>query len=387
GPLRAVEKREFGFGVAGKLRIRHKAFPSLSTLTDFVRSLLPSDAYHSAAFYARPDAEIMKGKDWQAAELIFDIDCDHIPTPCKKTHDKWQCLNCSNEGPGKAPEKCVRCGKSKFKEEGWVCSDCLGAAKKEALKLISILKEDLNIAPSEMNVVFSGHRGYHIHMDNEEINKLDAVERKEIVDYVTASGINLTFHGSIPKKHQTWGPSGDMPGWSGRLAKVFYSLLHMSEEEWRNRDIPDIIQRRLSEKRAELLKAGPSEDMWRILGRMPEVTFRKTMEKIPPWVAAAIDTVVTTDIHRLIRLPNTLHGKTALRVAPVNIDRLESFDPFTEAVAFTMEETVKVTTRNSPTVVFNGRVYGPFAEGEVYNLPLAVSIFLLCRGRAILTNG
>lgn len=390
GPLRSVEKREFGFmplGVAAKLMIRHKTFPNLATLTDFVRILIPSDAYHSAAFYAHPGAETMKDKDWQAAELIFDIDCDHIPTPCKQTHDKWQCLNCSNEGPGKAPDHCTECGKSKFKEDGWVCSACLGVAKQEALKLISILEDDLGVAASDVRVVFSGHRGYHVHVDNDDINKLDPVERKEIADYITCSGIDLAAHGFIQTKRQAWGPSSDVPGWSGRLAKAFYSLLLKSKDEWRSLGIPAAAQRKLLEKREKLLEAGPTEDMWKIWGQTSTSTLQRIVEKIMLLEASAIDTVVTTDIHRLIRLPNTLHGKTALRVTPVDLDHLESFDPFTDAVAFTMEETVKVTTRKSSTLVFNGHVYGPFVEGEVCSLPLAVSMFLLCRGKAILADG
>ncbi|WP_243675341.1 hypothetical protein [Vulcanisaeta distributa] len=36
-----------------------------------------------------------------------------------------------------------------------------------------------------------------------------------------------------------------------------------------------------------------------------------------------IDEVVTMDVHRLIRLPNSLHGKTGLRVIRVSPSDLE----------------------------------------------------------------
>ncbi len=49
---------------------------------------------------------------------------------------------------------------------------------------------------------------------------------------------------------------------------------------------------------------------------------------------SAIDTVVTTDIHRLIRMNGTLHGKSGLLKVEFPVKHLSDFDPFKEAVAF-----------------------------------------------------
>ena len=43
-----------------------------------------------------------------------------------------------------------------------------------------------------MHVFFSGHRGYHVHIENEAVRSLDAMARKEIVDYVTGLRLNRT---------------------------------------------------------------------------------------------------------------------------------------------------------------------------------------------------
>lgn len=45
-----------------------------------------------------------------------------------------------------------------------------------------------------------------------------------------------------------------------------------------------------------------------------------------------IDEPVTTDVHRLIRFPMSLHGKSGLMVLPVPLDGLEEFDPLVSAV-------------------------------------------------------
>jgi DNA primase small subunit len=96
--------------------------------------------------------------------------------------------------------------------------------------------------------------------------------------------------------------------------------------------------------------------------------------------ASHIDTVVTTDLRRLIRLPNTLHGKTGWLAQSVPLDDLADYDPLSSAIAFT-EGMEKVYIGSAPKIVIGGETYGPFEE-ESRELPLAVAMFLLCRGAA-----
>ena len=119
-------------------------------------------------------------------------------------------------------------------------------------------------------------------------------------------------------------------------------------------------------------------------GRMARFIDKKSMSKLLKVSvieqASAIDTVVTTDLRRLIRLPNTLHGKTGWLTQKVPIDDLTDYDPLMEAIAFT-EGTQKVYIRRAPEISIAGESYGPFEE-EAAQLPLAVAMFLLCRKAA-----
>ncbi len=90
--------------------------------------------------------------------------------------------------------------------------------------------------------------------------------------------------------------------------------------------------------------------------------------------------MVTTDLRRLIRLPNTLHGKTGWLAQSVPLDDLADYDPLSSAIAFT-EGVEKVYIRSTPKIAIGGETYGPFEE-ETRELPLAVAMFLLCRGAA-----
>ncbi len=97
--------------------------------------------------------------------------------------------------------------------------------------------------------------------------------------------------------------------------------------------------------------------------------------------SAAIDEPVTTDTHRLIRLPGSLHGGTALRVTPVARDAVADFDPLVDAVPepFTGHE-IAVRGDGGPPVELGGETF-TVPAGEV-RLPEYAANFLMARGRA-----
>jgi len=70
-------------------------------------------------------------------------------------------------------------------------SEMLKLVKKETLKLIDFLFEDFGFTGKNISIVFSGGRGYHIHIRDPTILKLGSDERREIVDYLTASGLDI----------------------------------------------------------------------------------------------------------------------------------------------------------------------------------------------------
>ena len=56
------------------------------------------------AYYENPDFDMDK-KGWIGADLVFDIDADHIPTSCNKIHDEFRCVKCGFEGQRNHPGK------------------------------------------------------------------------------------------------------------------------------------------------------------------------------------------------------------------------------------------------------------------------------------------
>ncbi len=116
-----------------------------------------------------------------------------------------------------------------------------------------------------------------------------------------------------------------------------------------------------------------------IKGIGPE-TWRRILERFVALESANVDTVVTTDTHRLIRLSGTLHGKTGLKKIGFPVSTLHDFDPFKSAIAF-KEGVANVLVSDAPRFRLGDQTFGPYKNLKV-KLPMAVAVLLVCRKRA-----
>ncbi|HDQ05750.1 MAG TPA: hypothetical protein ENN36_03380, partial [Candidatus Bathyarchaeota archaeon] len=380
----SLERREFGFLLLEKgVMLRHKGFMDVESLRSSLATIVPSDVYYSSAYYERPEEE-MKAKGWLGADLVFDIDADHIQTPCSTVHDLWVCTGCGASGRGASPQKCPSCGGTKFKAKTWPCEVCLEAAKAEAIKLIDVLVEDFGFSPEVLTVAFSGHRGYHVHVESEAVRELDSLARKEIVDYVMGVGLEAEFHGlgkSATPDRRVSGPDLNDRGWRGRVAKGTYDfLLTASKEELTKAGLKPMHVNLLLSHREVLLKSWKEKGPWGIVKGISPETWRKIAQYGVEKQSVKIDSVVTPDINRLIRLSNSLHGKTGLKKFEFPITGIENFDPLKSAIAF-KEGEVTVHVSEAPQFRVEDEIYGPFERQKV-ELPTAAAMMLLCKGVA-----
>mgnify|MGYP000002778299 CR=1 FL=1 len=379
-----IERREFGFLLFGeKIMIRHKSFKKVEDLRRFLKETVPLHVYYSTAYYENPEGS-MEEKGWIGADLYFDIDADHIPTPCGKIHDRWRCGTCGFSGRGTPPERCPICGNRGFEEKTWPCEVCLESARLETIKLLDILTEDFGFAPNEIKTSFSGHRGYHVNVENEEIRTLDSTSRKEIVDYITGVGLDAQFHGlgrSGTRAGVIVGPHLGDAGWRGRIARGVYEfLLKATREDLEEIGLKRKVINAIISNRELILKSWDSSGPWGIIRGVGLESWRTIIEQGIKTQSTRIDTVVTTDIHRLIRLSNTLHGKTGLLKVEFPAKEIENFDPFKEAIAFTRGE-VTVFVEEAPEFRLGDETFGPFRRVKV-ELPMAAALLLLCKGLA-----
>jgi DNA primase small subunit len=379
----SVGQREFAFLLfKERIMLRHRSFAGISGFKLFLSETVPSDVYHSCAYYENPAAEMDK-KGWLGADLVFDIDADHIPTSCNKIHDEWTCTKCDFGGKGITPEACPVCGGQKFDTKTWPCELCLNSAKEETVKLVDMLEKDFGFSRKELHVFFSGHRGYHVHVENEAVKTLDAVARKEIVDYVSGLGLAVLAEKakgtSRRRRHASSVFSLHDFGWNRRLKLGMQKfILNASKEDLRSvgvRSYGAVLQ-----NKEAIVKRCLEEGRWRSVKGISVETWKKIAEYVKNLESAKIDTVVTTDIHRLIRLAGSLHGKTGLKKIEFPVARLADFDPFKEAAAF-KGGVVKVFVSGAPEFRLGESVFGPY-RSQMVELPTAAAVLLVCKGRA-----
>jgi len=377
------EHREFAFfWFSREGALRHTSFANKSELVPFLVKECPAHTFYSAAYYDEPDAPQMPLKGWRGADLIFDIDADHFDLPCQQKHDAWKCPDCGHSGHGRRPDQCPNCKKIRCQELKWMCPECLGKAKEETIKIVeSFLISDMGLSQSDIMVVFSGHRGYHIHCFTPELQQLGSQERREIVDYIAGTGLAPRHHGfaddsyGLPK-----GPDKRVPGWERKIAQ---GLLTLFQDPQQLKRIPGLRanQARLLQQNAPQIHQNLVATPPRYI--MPKGVGQKTWQVVTQHVierlGAIVDEPVTTDIHRLIRLPGSLNGKTGFLVKPIEFTALEEFNPFQDAQVFT--GTAKLLVRDAPEFTVGGIHYPAMREIKK-ELPLSAAMLLLCKGVA-----
>ncbi|MHA1728845.1 MAG: DNA primase small subunit domain-containing protein [Promethearchaeota archaeon] len=383
--------------------IRHKGYQNQSQFLTELKRLTPRHVYASAAVYKDPIVKKMSEKGWQGCDFVIDIDSDHMDLPCQDTHDYYFCMdpnnqNCNYYNKGKVPEKCPECGGKKFFKQPWLCDKCLSVTKEEIFKLIDdFLIPDFGIELNNIEIVFSGHRGYHLHVYSDKTRKLDSNDRRQIVDYLTGTGLKPPGELKWDKNtHSFTGTKLDDPGWRGRIAHKFYKILEISNKEAfqqefsrynLNSNITNLIFD--AENRKYLLNQLKNrETNWSIKGRMAEKSWSQFISFLIELCNCEIDVPVSIDIHRLMRLQGSIHGKTGFLVKPIDYDALKEFDPLEDSVIFSTDENslvpVRITAKICPSIRIKNNIYGPYDQGEKIKIPEAVGVFLACKGAAII---
>jgi len=397
--VNSFEQREFGFIPWDKqIMIRHMSFKNPQNLTKYLMVNAPKHVYSSGTLYLQPDNLDMNKKEYQGCDLIIDIDVDHFYTPCKEDHDQWYCKDCGKSGMG-MPTKCPKCKSIKFKTLNWICDKCLTIAKKEIIKLVyDFLIPDFGIKEIDLKIAFSGHRGYHLKVENETIRTLSSDARRELVDYVTGKNISFEILGLREMGHNIHGLLKSNIGWSQKIMKKIEEILSKPNLE---------IEHLLLDKRKfnlnnklvksffnskddflELISKG-QKNLWTIEGFTLN-RWKNFLQVIVGETGVEIDEPVTIDIHRLIRYPGSLHGATGFKVQEVGLNELEKFKPLNESnqnldpIVFKSKNVQKIEIIELfvPPTKISGETYGSFKNGDIVEVPNHIAVFLLCKGVA-----
>ncbi len=379
-----VNMREFGFTFFGREGMhRHVAFSSLEEFRGFLEMNSPSNSMYSSAYFENPENREMNRKKWLSADLIFDIDADHLPGVKEDRTTTWSCRKCGERGIGEKI-KCPSCESIEIDKVKWPNKESLRNARKVAEKLIfDFLIEDFGVEEEEILIKFSGQRGYHIHVHKEKTLKLTQEERREIINYLKGQG--WSYEKWFEKREgKIIGPGIYDAGWRGRVAKGFIRLLIHAKEKL-GKELNFLSPRKIEElkkKRKEILRNLSRETgIWSNREiNLSKTQIMKIVQHIIEENTCQIDEAVTLDIKRLIRTPNTLHGKTGFIAKTIELENLRKFEPLNKAI-LNYDFNVKIKTRVIPKMEIGKESFGPF-ENEEVEVPVYLALLAVLKGGA-----
>lgn len=348
---------------------RHKSFGSVGELHDYFVGMAPAHSYYSVARYDTPAAPKMYEKGWRGADLIFDLDADHLPG-AKQTY-----------------------------------SDMLKHVKSEAQKLVDFLTKDFGFSENEIELTFSGGRGYHFHVYNPRVLDLGSSERREIVNYICGRGLNIDsfldktgMSGDVGPGTRSYKGKRNVPikyfihnsGWGKRIKDCIYRYLK-TESEKDEKDMFADIQADPQERK-ELIKIANDPTALEDIKKDGRLEFfkltpinffnyiaKRATDEFGVNFGTNVDEPVTGDIKRLIRVPGSLHGGTGFIVKKLKIDELEAFNPLCDALAFG-ETQVPVRIMKPFSFELKNKEFN--LDSESCMLPEYAAIYLMCRGVA-----
>ena len=216
-----------------------------------------------------------------------------------------------------------------------------------------------------------------MHVYSKELSLVGEEERREIASYVLGQGLEPELHEleetSLGGTKVIEGPQLGQPGWRGRMVSGIYDVVG---EEGERLGLSALQNKTLMDQDPDTFFR---KQFWSSVKGIGLSTWKTLSSRAVERRSAKIDTVVTTDIHRLIRLPGTLNGHTGLKALEVDKDRLDDFDPFTETLAF--QGSMRVKVLDCPRFELGRQKFGPYHEQEV-TLPSSAAMLLLCKRRA-----
>ena len=372
-------RREFGFMYFDRdFMQRHMSFSNPTEMRKFMIAQVPKHSYYSTAYYRRPNAPTMEEKGWMGADLIFDLDADHL------------------EGA-----------------EDMSYSQMMDQIKKEMINLLdSFLYNDLGFDEKDVGIYFSGGRGYHAHIELNDVTGLGSHERREIVDFVTSNGLDIdrvyrqenvvrsvvNVKGQERNNISTFRtiPPEDSGGWWLRMRNGLKDVVNdVCDQDTKDlkRTYPSIKSmspKTIESYRDDLIK---SRDVIFVNNRMAtlkkgtqDMLIKIMKEDVAYRLSGEVDEPVTADIKRLIRLPGSLHGKTGLKVMPITRDELNGFDPLLDALpeSYTSDP-ITVNVKRKTNIKINGERFD--LDIGVTEVPEYAAVFLVGRRIADIGDG
>jgi len=315
----------------------------------------------------------MSEKGWLGADLIFDLDGDHLPGVSDTDFPTM-----------------------------------IDTIQHQAWRLWSeFLKPELGFKEEYVQTSFSGHRGFHIHVRDPNLLHLDSNARREIVNYIRGEGIDVQS-----------ALAGPDIGWGNRARSGMDTVLEQlriisdngTDKKATIERLHDILKSRAKSPRTRLRSTGRAKILelaelaesdkrvnrlrddrsLSVFGETCTPIFWELVKgdaSVVMGSAGETDEAVTVDTKRVIRWVGSLHGKSGLKVTEFPLHRLDPstshrFEPTREAVVFSLQNhmAIRLLTDDVTAELAGERIEGN--EGDHFEASEAMATFLTLKGWA-----
>ena len=372
-----VKTREWMFiPFGGAQPLRHKSFSNVNQVQSFLSPRAMHSCFYSTAYWRRPFELKMADKLWQGADLIFDLDGDHLPGVTDR------------DFPGMLEV---------IQEQAWSLWN-------------DFLEPEFGFSEEHLQVTFSGHRGFHLHYRDPNLFHLDSEARRELVSHIRGEGVDV--QGGLARYHDA-----TAKGWTQRIRQGMDDMIETLQSIHRGDDGSNAELRRLEsalkslqdregntsqrsssaikrlaelmvhDQRVRRLKEGKFE----LLGNYQTLFLNllKADASVVLGSAGETDEVVTIDVRRQIRWPTSLHGKSGMRVSEFPLARLDpdssdAYNPLHEAYVLGLDDRIEVEWTVDDAVAQFGDQRFESEIGKRFSTHESGATFLVLKGWASL---
>ena len=369
-----ISNREWMFiPFGGSPPIRHIGFHRIQDVRNYLSSKTMHSCFYSTAYWNKPNENKMADKEWRGADLIFDLDGDHLPGIT------------DNDFPSMIDI---------IQEQAWSLWN-------------DFLEPEFGFSEEYLQVTFSGHRGFHLHYRDPSFHHLDSEARREIVSHIRGEGVDVA--GGLSRFSNQ-----ESKGWTNRLKNGMSGLIDTLVAIDTNKDETKTELKRLEAGIKALHEREPiqsqrsaqsiqklaqtlnhpnkierlkNESRFEVLGKYQELFLNllKSDTSIVLGNAGETDEVVTIDVRRQIRWPSSLHGKSGMRVTEFQLSQLDPdnsnrFQPLDECYVFGMEKNQRVEIIKEDIHAKIGSQWIEATQGDIVETSESGATFLILKG-------
>ncbi|XP_019310363.1 DNA primase small subunit isoform X1 [Panthera pardus] len=305
------QHREFSFTLKDDIYIRYQSFNNQSDLEKEMQKMNPYKIDIGAVYSHRPNQHnTVKLGAFQAQEkeLVFDIDMTDYD-------DVRRCCSSAD-----------------------ICSKCWTLMTMAIHIIDRALKEDFGF--KHRLWVYSGRRGVHCWVCDESVRKLSSAVRSGIVEYLSlvkgGQDVKKKVHLS-EKIHPFVRKSINI------IKKYFEDYALVDQDILENKEswdkilalVPETIHEKLQQN---FQKHHNSLQRWEYLKKTISSQDNTKNDKCGPWLEWEImlqycfprlDINVSKGINHLLKSPFSVHPKTGRISVPIDVQKVDQFDPFT----------------------------------------------------------